>query len=55
VLPAAVDASSPQRLALDVLQHYPKTVVLLDRESLETTLPDVPGGVIVALAATDTG
>ncbi len=47
--------SSPQRVALDVPQHHPKMIVLLDGERLETTVPHVPGRVMVALVAAAMG
>ena len=53
--PVSSPQTSPQRIPLDVPQNHQKVFVLLDRKGLESTLPDVAGGVIMLLVAADVG
>src|SRR4051812_24107168 len=45
--------AGPQRVTLDVARQHSEVVDLLDGKGLEATLPDVPAGAVMLLAASD--
>ena len=49
----ATDQAGMQRVALDISQDHQQMVIILDRKSLESALPDVPRRVVMALIAAD--
>jgi len=49
----ATDQTGVERVALDIPQDHQQMVIILDRKSLESALPDVPCRVVMALIAAD--
>src|SRR5262249_17785687 len=52
---APPDQVGPQRVAFDITQYRPEVFVRLDRERLESPLPDVAGATIASVVAADVG
>jgi hypothetical protein len=51
----SLDQSRTKRIPLDVPQHHPEVVILLDGKGLEPALPDVSTGMVMPLVAPDMG